>query len=149
MILKGGQSRTPEDLAGDAMSLVVLCVVAVVLLASIATAADMRPLLDAIRAVETGGHADPENAVGDGGASLGPYQISRAYWSDSRVPGRYEMVRDRAYAERVMIAYWKRYCPRGDAQTMARVHNGGPRGPRKAATLNYWRKVQRELSRKP
>jgi hypothetical protein len=112
-------------------------------------ASDLRRLLDAIREVETGGYPNPAKAVGDGGRSLGPYQISRRYWRDSGVPGRYEWVRHRAYAERVMIAYWQRHCPsalkRPDWQTLARVHNGGPGGPRVAETRGYWLRVRREL----
>ena len=111
---------------------------------------DQRSLLDAIRQVETGGHANPKNAKGDGGRSLGPYQISKAYWKDSGVPGRYQMVRSTFYAERVMIGYWKRYCPRAlakrDWQTLARIHNGGPKGTSNRRTLPYWRRVQAKLS---
>jgi hypothetical protein len=114
------------------------------------TASDLRHLLDAIRQVETGGEADPANAVGDGGRSLGPYQITRAYWHDSGVPGKYPWVRNKAYAERVMIAYWQRFCPsalaRHDWQTLARVHNGGPNGPEEARTRGYWARVREHLS---
>ncbi len=109
----------------------------------------LRPLLDAICEVETGEHPDAANAQGDGGRSLGPYQISRAYWRDSGVPGRYEWVRDQAYAERVMIAYWQRHCPsalaRHDWQTLARVHNGGPNGAQKLQTISYWRRAREQL----
>lgn len=117
-----------------------------VLLPATTANADLRPLFEAIREVETG---DDPSSVGDGGRSLGPYQIQWAYWKDSGVEGSYPMVRNRAYAERVMIGYWKRYCPQaladGDYQTLARVHNGGHSGARKASTLKYWRKVVREL----
>lgn len=113
-------------------------------------AADVHDLLDAIREVETGGHANPARAVGDGGRSLGPYQISRAYWRDSGVPGRYEQVRNAAYAERVVLAYWRRHCPdalkRLDWKTLARTHNGGPAGPSKKRTLPYWRRVQEQMT---
>jgi hypothetical protein len=34
---------------------------------------------------------------------------------------------------------------RGEAQTIARVHNGGPLGAEKAATLGYWRRVRANL----
>jgi hypothetical protein len=119
--------------------------------AAVPAGADLRHLLDAIRQVETGGEADPANAVGDGGRSLGPYQITRAYWADSRVPGQYQWVRNKAYAERVMIAYWQRHCPlalaRRDWQTLARVHNGGPNGPSEWRTLVYWNRVKQQMAR--
>lgn len=113
------------------------------------TTSDLRHLFDAIRQVETGGQSDPANAVGDGGRSLGPYQITWAYWHDSRVPGRYQSVRNQAYAERVMIAYWQRYCPsalaRHDWQTLARIHNGGPNGARESRTIGYWHRTREHL----
>lgn len=99
--------------------------------------------MSAIRHVESRGRHD---AVGDGGRAIGPYQIHYVYWKDSGVPGRYEQCRDRAYAERVMKAYWNRYCPKAlearDWQTLARVHNGGPNGHRQEATRDYWLKVR-------
>lgn len=118
-------------------------IVAMLLMAvSVCRAADIDRLLDAIEQVESGGRCD---AVGDGGQSIGPFQIQRAYWTDSRVPGEYWMVRNRHYARRVVVAYWQRYCPRalarGDWQTLVRIHNGGPRGHLKPETLKYWNKV--------
>ena len=114
-----------------------------------ATDEKLRPLLDAICEVETGEHPDAVNAQGDGGRSLGPYQISWAYWRDSGVPGRYQLVRNQAYAERVMIAYWQRHCPSAlaqhDWQTLARVHNGGPNGPSNWRTISYWRRVREQI----
>lgn len=114
---------------------------------------DARPILDAIRQVETGAEADPANAVGDGGAALGPYQIHKIYWVDavehdpSLVANgeTYNNVRNQAYAEKVVLAYWARYAPSWDAQTLARIHNGGPKGHRKTSTLGYWTKVKEEL----
>jgi hypothetical protein len=109
-------------------------------------------LLAAIRQVESAGN---DNAVGDGGKAIGPYQIHRVYWKDGGGdPARYRI--DAWHAERcvpVILAYWRRYCPAalaaGDAETMARVHNGGPgwnTGRRRAATAAYWRKVKRQLT---
>ena len=111
---------------------------------------DPRPILDAIRAQESGGHPDPANAVGDGGKALGPYQIHRSYWLDAvnfdkTLGGRYEDVRDQAYAERVILAYWRRYAPAWDAETLARTHNGGPKGATRNSTLQYWHDVRSRM----
>lgn len=103
--------------------------------------------LRALHLVETSGRTGP--ILGDGGRALGPYQIHRDYWVDAGVPGRYADVARRDYAERVVAAYLKRHAPQAlarlDYQTLARVHNGGPAGAHKAATLPYWRRVQAHL----
>jgi hypothetical protein len=111
-------------------------------------------ILDAIRAVETRG--TPEAARdkgGDGGRAIGPFQIHWAYWKDAGVPGKYEDCRDMGYARRVVIAYWRRYCPQAladrDAEVLARTHNGGPAGAKRDSTLPFWRKVKRELETPP
>ena len=110
---------------------------------------DLSRLFAAIRRVESGGC---DTAVGDGGRSRGPYQIGRAYWTDSGERTPYECgVWSRAVSERVMVGYWRRYCPKaltnGDWATLARVHNGGPRGAVKQATVGYWQKVKAEMER--
>lgn len=109
-------------------------------------APDHRPLLDAIRAVESGGD---NYAIGDGGRSRGPYQIGKPYWQDGcefgKVNWPYELVYSRRHSEQVMLWYWQRYGARTDEQR-ARMHNGGARGHRKQVTLPYWRRVQRELA---
>lgn len=109
-----------------------------------------RLLLDAIWMVEASGRLNPPD--GDGGKSIGPYQISYAYWQDAvdfdpTIGGQYEDCRNKDYAERVVLAYWRRYVPNGPDERRARVHNGGPAGYRKPATERYWQKVQRELAR--
>lgn len=110
---------------------------------------DLRPLLDAIRMTETGGTSDSANAAGDHGRSIGPYQISRKYWIDSGAGGTWETCRNAAVAERTMISYWRRHCPNALRQrsweVLARVHNGGPNGHRRAATSQYWRAVRHRL----
>jgi len=102
----------------------------------------------ALHQVETSGRVGA--IVGDNGRSLGPLQISRAYFADSRVGGTYEQVTDLGFARKVVTAYLKRYAPQawaaGDVETLARIHNGGVRGDRKQATINYGKKVLR-LSR--
>lgn len=105
----------------------------------------------AIMKVESGG--DPY-AVGDGGAALGPYQIHRAYWTDAmRLLGQtwpYQDARDPVKALVAVWAYTRHYAQHHrrpwTAETIARIHNGGPRGWSKPATLRYWRKVQTILS---
>lgn len=109
--------------------------------------------LDAIRVVETGGEIRPERAVGDGGRSLGPYQISRAYLADSGINGDWIRCREQKFSERVMLAYWQRHCPQAlrdrHYETLARIHNGGPDGCRKTSTLKYWRLVQSAMKSQP
>lgn len=108
-------------------------------------------LCDAIRQVETGGHPDPANAVGDGGRSIGPLQISRACWMDavehdSSIGGTYADCKNLDYAKKIFHAYLDRYTEYGDtAETLARIWNGGPRGYQKQATEQYWRKVEAAL----
>ncbi len=109
-----------------------------------------RPLLNAIWMVEASGRLHPPD--GDGGKAIGPYQISKAYWTDATrfdpaLGGQYEDCRNKAYAEQVVLAYWRRYLPHGSDEDRARVHNGGPQGHRKESTLKYWRKVQAELAK--
>jgi len=101
---------------------------------------------NALQEVETGGHADPANAIGDGGRSIGWLQIQAPYQQDSDVKGD---VRKWDVAIQVCLGYWTRYCRTAvierNWQTMARIHNGGPRGARKRATLPYWGKVYQEI----
>jgi len=115
-----------------------------------AAAGEHRQLFDALRRVESGNN--PE-AVGDGGRARGPYQIRRIYWEDACRYGKLdwsyeENVEDPRRCEKVMRLYWKKYGARTDEQR-ARLHNGGPTGLRKNATLRYWAKVQRELAAPP
>ncbi len=116
-------------------------------LASASHAAPPESFWRALHQVETSGRHGA--ILGDNGKSLGPLQISRAYHADSRVAGRYEQVTELAYARRVATAYLKRYAPKawaqGDVEMLARIHNGGPSGHRKTATLRYADKVRRAM----
>jgi hypothetical protein len=98
----------------------------------------------ALHIAETSGRIGP--IVGDGGKALGPLQIHRAYHADSRVAGDYSRVADLDYSKRVATAYLKRYAPAawkaGDVETLARVHNGGPKGHLKPATKGYGVRVK-------
>jgi len=115
----------------------------------VAAGDELRPLYRAIRTVETSGVTAPDRAVGDNGRSIGPYQITRAYWADSGMDGKWTWCRGHAYSEAVMSAYWKRHCPdalrRRDSQVLARIHNGGPKGQTKHATWGYWQKVKKNM----
>jgi len=96
-----------------------------------------------------------DDATGDGGKAIGRYQIWRVYWIDatefSGIGGQYEDVRQKDYAEKIMRAYWKRYHREAyyarDYEVLARIHNGGPKGHKKKATLPYWKKVQQHLDK--
>ena len=107
-------------------------------------------ILNAVRKVETGGARDEgRQADGDGGLAIGPFQIHRAYWQDAGLPGTFDDCRDSEYAQSVVLAYWRRYCPKAlselNAEVLARIHNGGPTGNRKEATRKFWRKVEMVL----
>ena len=103
-------------------------------------------------------------AVGDlsaaQGPSYGPYQISEAYWKDSMEQlewsGKPSTITwesclncsDRS--EAVVQAYMQRYASGEarrldsriatieDVEKIVRIHNGGPKGYTKSATLGYW-----------
>jgi hypothetical protein len=106
-------------------------------------------LFGAIRHVETGGAL--RTPAGDSGAAIGPYQIHRSYWVDAKMPdGTYQDCRDRRYAERVMLRYWRRWCPQalvaGDWRALANVHHlGGPAARRGEWDAEYLRRVREAL----
>jgi hypothetical protein len=114
-------------------------------LASAAHAAPPESFWRALHLVETGGRRGA--ILGDNGKALGPLQIHRGYHADARIGGDYSRCADLDYSRRVVSAYLQRYAPKawaaGDVVTLARIHNGGPAGARKAATVNYGAKVQR------
>lgn len=103
----------------------------------------------ALHTVETGGALGA--TLGDKGKALGPLQIHRAYHADSRVAGDYSRCADLEYSKKVVTAYLKRYAPAawesGDVSTLARIHNGGPKGNIKPATKSYSQKVLRVLKK--
>lgn len=103
-------------------------------------------LLDAIAEIESGN--DPR-AIGDKGKALGTYQIHRSYWKDgTRILGvdwDYGLAFDPEKARIVVRAYLEHYGEGRSLFNMARIHNGGPRGHRKKATLEYGRKVLKLL----
>ena len=114
---------------------------------------------DAIRKQETGCEKDPLNAVGDGGRSIGPYQIMREYYSDAvernpelgkrikyedlKGPGSVEKSEEimQAYANRYTTA--KRLGREPTFEDAARIHNGGPNGYKKSCTVKYFECVKK------
>ena len=115
--------------------------------------AALRPFLDAVAHVESG---CDDAAIGDAGKAIGRYQIWEAYWSDALVKapaigGEYNDCKGKVYAERVLVAYMLRYAAKAvkdkDYQTLARIHNGGPQGHKRKATLKYWEKVEKALAK--
>jgi hypothetical protein len=119
-------------------------------LALVPPACDTRPLLDAMYVVES---SSGKRLVGDGGKAIGPYQIWKSYWADAvehdpSIGGVYADCMGKEYSERIIRAYWSRYAPKGaTAEQLARIHNGGPRGHLKSATMGYWRKISVEMGR--
>ena len=128
------------------MKLITL-LLAMPLLAHAAPHKDLGRFLDALHWVEASGGTGP--IKGDKGRSLGPLQISKAYWIDAKVAGRYEDCAGLAYSQKVAIAYFEKHCPAaledGDWEKLARIHNGGPTGHRRNSTLAHWRKVKKEM----
>ena len=114
-------------------------------LAATAQAAPPDSFFRALHIVETSGKRGP--ILGDNGRALGPLQIHRTYHADARIGGDYARCADLDYSRRVVTAYLQRYAPQawaaGDVTTLARIHNGGPRGATKQATVAYGNKVAR------
>ena len=105
-------------------------------------------LLDAMYAVES---KRGKELVGDDGKAIGPYQIHREYWQDAvefdlTIGGKYEDCMNKAYSEKIIRAYWERYAPKkATLEQLARIHNGGPKGHTRNATLKYWKKIVKAM----
>lgn len=120
-----------------------------------------------IREVETGGQKNGgSSAIGDGGNSHGPYQIQQgtigyATNYDSTLDGVLatslsgktgKLTEDerKALSEKIMYANWARAATANPerlkktwtCEDLARIHNGGPTGHKKKATIAYWDKVK-------
>lgn len=105
-----------------------------------------RGFLDRLALVESGGDDAATNAAE---GAVGRYQIRPAYLADAneaagtsytlaemREPGKAEAV-VRAYLGRYGAAFAARAGRAPTAEDLARIHNGGPRGAERAATLAY------------
>ncbi len=118
---------------------------------------------DAVIHVESKGK---KNAIGDQGRSHGLAQISVKYYIDAAkqlkrhgiAPPPYAVaVKDYYWVKQLIRAYMEKFCPdalaKGDYETMARVHNAGPRGAKSPAkiiaTNEYVRHIREALEPTP
>ncbi len=110
---------------------------------------DWSRFLASLAFVESGGEKDPNHCVGDGGRSLGKYQISKECFSDAvtfdkTIKDKYEYCTNPEVSERVVKAYLTRYAKefitKNDYQAVARIWNGGPKGYKKQSTVLYGKK---------
>jgi len=109
-------------------------------------------LILALIAVESSGN---DHAIGDEGLAYGCLQLHAAYVADAaEYAGEdwtHEDAFDRETSIEIVLAYMDRYATErriGRTVTIAdvaRIHNGGPDGYKKAATLKYFDKVEAEL----
>ena len=110
---------------------------------------DIEQLLDAIAQVESGNNS---SSVGDGGHARGMYQLHRSYWQDGtrilNVKWGYNLACKPEKSRRVVKAYLSHYGKGKSLLDMARIHNGGPNGHKKKATLPYARKIAKILYKK-
>ena len=124
-------------------------ILTVSLLTAPLTEKEMTDVLAAIRIVESN---DDPNAVGDGGDSIGCYQIQKCYWLDAKefsdLDGTYLDCYNRGYADRTVRFYMARYATERrlgrevTQEDIARIHNGGPNGYKKECTKKFWKKVE-------
>lgn len=109
----------------------------------------LAPLYFAIAQVES------ENGV----TSRNMYQLTRIFLDDCETLTnsviKDDVVYDRQAAEQLMFIYWRHYGERYEKLTgkkptyevLARIHNGGPRGYEKKATLGYWARIKTALEK--
>lgn len=100
---------------------------------------DLRPLLNAIAKVESGGRElAPYYDVN--GLAIGPFSIHKEFAKD--VGRDWKRCRERAYAEKTVVMYWARYKANSDYERAVMINCGpGWRKNRKAAD-RYWAKVK-------
>eukprot|EP01084_Bolivina_argentea_P066531 121275_1 len=97
-----------------------------------------------------------KSKAGDDGKAIGPYQIWKPYFTDSKAAGKYpDIVEKVEGAKPVVDGYMKRHAKNdwSDSMTIdqvkkcARIHNGGPRGHTKQATVDYWNSFKTHLNK--
>lgn len=107
---------------------------------------NLHSLISALMIVESSGN---DQAIGDNGRAIGPLQIHRSVVLDvNRITGsnyRHSEMTNRVAARAVCQAYLEHYGRGKSLEEQARIWNGGPSGHKKAATVSYWRRVQKEI----
>lgn len=116
--------------------------------------ADKMNLMEFMKIVETGSNF--MNIVVGARGELGPLQITKQYVDDCNRIVRenkfsYDMRRYMQPSRTMVLLYWDHYATserlghEPTREDLARIHNGGPEGWRKASTKAYWRKVRKEI----
>lgn len=126
---------------------------AIDLSAAPSTDEDWTAFLDVIAKVESNGNETVAITDVNGRKSVGCLQIQQAYLTDSRLNYTLEDMKDKTKAYAVAKAYLQRYGASYTRRTgkpatfevLARIHNGGPKGAERAATLPYIEKVKSNL----
>ena len=110
--------------------------------------------LGALSQVESGGN---NSAVGDGGRSIGRYQITKLYFIDAQRFNtnlnkyKWRDCLNKNISEQVVWAYMNKYEPAAvrnkDWETLAKCHNGGcgwrsKTGQAKLNLEKYWNKIK-------
>lgn len=107
---------------------------------------NLHSLISALMIVESSGN---DQAIGDNGRAIGALQIHKSVVLDvNRITGsnyRHSEMTNRVAARAVCQAYLEHYGRGKSLEEQARIWNGGPTGHKKAATVSYWRRVQRNL----
>ena len=107
---------------------------------------NLHSLISAMMIVESSGN---DQAIGDNGRAIGPLQIHRSVVLDvNRITGnnyRHSEMTNRVAARAVCQAYLEHYGRGKSLEEQARIWNGGPTGHKKAATVSYWRRVQKAI----
>tara|TARA_R110000824_G_scaffold28928_2_gene96856 strand:- start:953 stop:1345 length:393 start_codon:yes stop_codon:yes gene_type:complete len=108
----------------------------------------MITLILALIAVESSGNP---KAVGDDGLAYGILQMHSGYVADASEFAGETWTHEDAFnpqiSVKIFMAYMARYATSErlgrdpTAEDIARIHNGGPNGYKKAATQKYWQKV--------
>lgn len=109
-------------------------------------------LILALILVESDGNS---KAIGDNGLAYGCLQMHASYVKDANEYANtyweHKDAFDPITSLEIMKAYMKRYANNdrlgryATAEDIARIHNGGPNGYKKASTDAYWSKVKSKL----